>query len=280
MKRPTALWFGLVFAGLSLASRGLAQQDSTSSKPAQTSGKIPAGASRTFYVHQGEVQTTPPPEWGINEDSWYRIGATELAPDGSGTTYNSLWVPESNGYTYQRWVTGGYAHLIGFAHLPPGALVNGLGVDYCEGNASGPFGYVHVYVCGRDGVCPTTPVFSFDLGNFGPGCTGVIQGGPTFTVDNDLNEVLVDVKFAYTDGSETIASVGFAYQLQVSPAPGSATFGDVPTSDGAFQYVEALVAAGITAGCGGGNYCPDSFVTRRQMAVFIAKALGLDWPNH
>ena len=24
-------------------------------------------------------------------------------------------------------------------------------------------------------------------------------------------------------------------------------------------------------------YCPDSFVTRRQMAIFIAKALGLQW---
>ena len=120
----------------------------------------------------------------------------------------------------------------------------------------------------------------YDLGSFGTGCNAVFQTGPTFTVDNLFSEVLVDVKFLFTDGSETIASVGIGYALQVSPAPGSATFGDVPTGDGAFQYVEALVAAGITAGCGGGNYCPDSFVTRRQMAVFIAKAIGLDWPDH
>lgn len=86
--------------------------------------------------------------------------------------------------------------------------------------------------------------------------------------------------FVFTDGTERIASVGLGYELQVSPAPSTATFGDVPTSDAAFQYVEALVASGITAGCGGGNYCPDHFVTRRQMAVFIAKALGLDWANH
>jgi hypothetical protein len=38
---------------------------------------------------------------------------------------------------------------------------------------------------------------------------------------------------------------------------------------------EALLAAGITGGCGGGAYCPDSPVTRGQMAVFLSRALGL-----
>jgi hypothetical protein len=61
----------------------------------------------------------------------------------------------------------------------------------------------------------------------------------------------------------------------VSPAPATATFGDVPTSHPFFRYVEALVASGITAGCGGGNYCPDAALTRGQMAVFLSKALGL-----
>jgi hypothetical protein len=48
------------------------------------------------------------------------------------------------------------------------------------------------------------------------------------------------------------------------------TFNDVPESDPGFQYIEALVASGITAGCGGGNFCPDASITRRQMAVFLA----------
>jgi hypothetical protein len=63
--------------------------------------------------------------------------------------------------------------------------------------------------------------------------------------------------------------------LPVSPAPATATFLDVPTDNPYFRYVEALVASGITAGCGGGNYCPNSSLTRGQMAVFLAKALGL-----
>jgi hypothetical protein len=65
------------------------------------------------------------------------------------------------------------------------------------------------------------------------------------------------------------------YRLQVSPAPATATFGDVPTSHPFFQFVEALVASGITVGCGGGNYCPDASLTRGQMAVCLSKALGL-----
>ena len=69
------------------------------------------------------------------------------------------------------------------------------------------------------------------------------------------------------------------WRRQVSPAPGTATFNDVPTSDQGFQFIEALAASGITAGCAGGNYCPDAPLTRRQMAVFLGKALGLHWPD-
>jgi hypothetical protein len=64
---------------------------------------------------------------------------------------------------------------------------------------------------------------------------------------------------------------------QVSPAPSVASFNDVPTSHSQFQFIEALAASAITAGCGGGNYCPNSPLTRGQMAVFLAKALGLYW---
>ncbi len=65
--------------------------------------------------------------------------------------------------------------------------------------------------------------------------------------------------------------------LPVSPAPATATFNDVPTTHPFFQFIEALYASGITAGCQAAPplYCPDNPVTRGQMAVFLAKALGL-----
>ena len=69
------------------------------------------------------------------------------------------------------------------------------------------------------------------------------------------------------------------WRREVSPAPPAATFGDVPKDHPFFQFIEALAASQITGGCGGGNYCPDSPLTRGQMAVFLAKALGLHWPG-
>ncbi len=52
-----------------------------------------------------------------------------------------------------------------------------------------------------------------------------------------------------------------------------ADFSDVPQSDLFHDYVTVLVKNGITAGCGGGNYCPADAVTREQMAVFLLKSL-------
>ncbi len=54
---------------------------------------------------------------------------------------------------------------------------------------------------------------------------------------------------------------------------------DVPTSYWASQYIEALAASGITVGVTLTTFEPESNVTRAQMAVFLAKALGLHWPN-
>jgi S-layer homology domain len=65
------------------------------------------------------------------------------------------------------------------------------------------------------------------------------------------------------------------YRLQVSPAPAVASFGDVQTNHPFFPFVEALVAAGITAGCAPGLYCVNNPITRGEMAVFLSKALGL-----
>jgi len=65
---------------------------------------------------------------------------------------------------------------------------------------------------------------------------------------------------------------GSAY---VPPACDVPTFPDVPCSSGYAPWVDELAARGITAGCGGGNYCPDNPVTRGQMAVFLVTTFAL-----
>jgi hypothetical protein len=51
-----------------------------------------------------------------------------------------------------------------------------------------------------------------------------------------------------------------------------ADFLDLDSLNPFHDYVESIVRAGITAGCGGGNYCATSPITRAQMAVFLLKA--------
>ncbi|MBK8617322.1 MAG: InlB B-repeat-containing protein [Anaerolineales bacterium] len=60
------------------------------------------------------------------------------------------------------------------------------------------------------------------------------------------------------------------------PAVGVSTgFNDVATNYWAAAFIKQLVADSITSGCGSNNYCPDSDVTRAQMAVFLVKTFNL-----
>ena len=113
-----------------------------------------------------------------------------------------------------------------------------------------------------------------DTPDYGSAAAGI---SPGVFVDNFLNRYIVAVGNTTLDGTTAVSEVIVGYELQVSPAPGTATFADVPTSHPFFQFVEALAASGITGGCGGSNFCPDAPLTRGQMAVFLAKALGLRW---
>jgi hypothetical protein len=72
------------------------------------------------------------------------------------------------------------------------------------------------------------------------------------------------------------AKEGGAY---VPPPCTAAAFTDVPCSDPLAPWINELVRRGVTAGCGGGNYCPGNPVTRDQMAVFLvltARGPGYD----
>ena len=56
------------------------------------------------------------------------------------------------------------------------------------------------------------------------------------------------------------------------PACASTMFADVPCPGAQFvDWINQLASEGITGGCGNGNYCPTSSVTRGQMAVFLLK---------
>jgi len=89
----------------------------------------------------------------------------------------------------------------------------------------------------------------------------------------------------YLFGFTPVLAAGELYDVTVTN-PGSAPTGapvtltdawfadflDVPPWDIFHDFIESIFRAGITAGCGGGDYCRDDPVTRAQMAVFLLKA--------
>ena len=211
------------------------------------------------------------------------------------TTFQSTHGPGIGGH---RQLTGGTRILI--ADIGPGDVPNGAeleSVDFYvqdsdpdtdrEFRGSLCRSWVDLDGTDPDGDCPLDVQTSGEPGNT------VIGGDPDvtvryeFDVDNDgevesvgyllFAEFGLNAEQVYGPAMR-IRQVRLLYRRQVSPAPTAATFGDVPVAHPFFQFVEALAASGITAGCGSGNYCPDAPLTRGQMAVFLAKALGLHWP--
>ena len=57
-----------------------------------------------------------------------------------------------------------------------------------------------------------------------------------------------------------------------------ATFIDVPPSNPFYNDINAIQGAGITQGCGGGNFCPTDNIQRQAEAAFVHR--GLTRVNH
>jgi hypothetical protein len=74
---------------------------------------------------------------------------------------------------------------------------------------------------------------------------------------------------AINTGGTTLADGGTWWPFTALPQ----SFGDVPTTHWAWSWIERLFAAGITSGCGSGNYCPNNPVTRAEMAIFLERGI-------
>lgn len=216
---------------------------------------------------------TAPGTYGTASSVVYTIWSSDFQILGDPTTEGT---PDGN--TGARRCGVGSCAFLGTAHLPNGAAISGIELEACDSSATNEFQFFLFR-----GVAPgqIVQLLSVPTGTgtaATPGCALFTAPTIPHTVDNNAGAYAVDVLFN-TDIDLRLSAVRIRYNLQVSPAPGTATFNDVPTGHPQFQFIEALVASGVTAGCGAGNYCPDANLTRGQMAVFLSKALGLHFPN-
>src|SRR5437763_1584018 len=53
-----------------------------------------------------------------------------------------------------------------------------------------------------------------------------------------------------------------------------ATFNDVGPENPFYTDINAIQGAGITSGCGGGNFCPNDTLKRQAEAAFLHRAAG------
>jgi hypothetical protein len=177
--------------------------------------------------------------------------------------------------------TGGDFFADGQLHLPSGAVWENTRFWVNDTNAAQGIGLFMFESClPPDG--PGAPVSTQLAGGVSTGSGGeqliVLTPAPGRVIDNNACIYWVRVRF---DAVGLILRKARAqYRLQVSPAPAVATFpDDVPTSHPFFRFIEAMAKSGLTGGCGPGAFCPDDAVTRGQLSVFLAVALGLHFPN-
>jgi len=253
--------------------------------------RLSVAAVLTLLVaHSATAQNTPPPispqsipgnvaaavsapEYGTTAVTYVQVAGSAFVPLVSPSSYTTT----ASGHIL-RTAGGAGGSLVYFAapiNIPSGALVKSLELDECD--PTGVAGYVQGSLIESDrlgNIIASAPYLESD----GLGCKTLTADLTSLNMvaDNHTKHFWLEALVGVAD-NVGLAGMVVGYQLQVSPAPATATFLDVPTSNLFFQYVEALAASGITGGCGSGNFCPNNPVTRGQMAVFLAKALGLQF---
>ncbi len=211
----------------------------------------------------------PKPEWGTTD--WVLLVVGMM---GFSQLQDGQWNHYSDGWSYRSGGANG-GTCVGL-HLPSGALLSAITTYTNDTNASDDIQYI-LY---KQDLVTNTGTMIFNWSTSGtPGIQRQArQLAAAETIDNYNTAYELCIYHGATGPTLQSGGATLWYKLQVSPAPATATFADVPTSSPFSQYVEALYAAGLIAGCGGGNYCPTNPVTRGQMAVFLARAFGMHWP--
>ena len=150
--------------------------------------------------------------------------------------------------------------------------------------------------CGSGNFCPNDPVTRAQMavwllrGKFGPDynpphATGLIfadVSSESFGADyiEELYDMGVTAGCATSPlrycPNDAVTRAAMAVFLLLTfegpgytPPPATGVFNDVPVSSPFAPWVEELAARGVTAGCGNGNYCPNTPLTRAEMATFM-----------
>lgn len=213
------------------------------------------------------------PAYGTAGLTTYTVSALEFSTFIQGESWNPVLG------TGARYLLSPLGEFVAVVHLPQGASIQSVEIEGCDNSSSGSL--TGSFFAAPSPAGSVVDLADFDTGTAAtPGC-GVfsVALSPPVTVDNQHNVYFFGLSNSPGDQSTYYGAARVYYQLQISPAPATADFNDVPVSHPFFREIEALYKAGITSGCGGGSFCPDHPLTRAQAAALLSRALGLYWPN-
>jgi len=220
---------------------------------------VTGGGAATWTLHVGaSFDDVPPGAFA------YRYVETLLH---SGLTAGCSATTFCPSASTNRWQMAVFlARALTGDEVPTSGTVPGLGDYDCSPGGSSVF----ADIAPEDPGCPFIHYIAAE--EITVGC-----GGGDYCPESAVSrwQMAVFLAKALTDGvvpvSGTVPGMG-SYDC----VPGGASvFADVPPTDPGCPYIHFIAAAGITAGCGGGNYCPASALARDQMAVFMTKAFDL-----
>lgn len=240
-----------------------------------------AADSPAFGAGVEAILIDPQPQpWGGASDTALVVGVGNIVPPNDTVTWTTSQASVRGMGIYQTSPTG--VSWISQFQVPSGALLQRVEMEACDPSTTGALNFGITSGLTPGGLADDISLTGTTGITETPGCAFFSMAPlATTTVDNAGNNYWLYFFWSGT-GFPGIEFHSFRvyYRLQVSPAPATATFpNDVPTTHPFFRFVEAMAASGLTGGCAAGSFCPDNPVTRGQLAVFLASALGLHFPN-
>ena len=240
--------------------------------------RIDAVNARFRASHGGK----DPEQFGLQCCQITQIPAAAFNP-----LFNDAW--DYTGFGYYYHVSGASNTLEAPVQLPTGVEIEYLDLYYYDASTTHDLDVFLVAFSGgtpQTGVPAQSTLASIHTSGAGGYQYAISFLTPPYTVNNNVAydagaaQLAVQLADSSSFGASDLSfkAVDLWWLRQVSAPPSTPTFTDVPTNHPFFQFVEALAAADITVGYPDGRFGVDDPITRGQMAVFLAKALGLYWP--
>jgi hypothetical protein len=243
---------------------------STSAIAGEEESSATIGQEDEFIEEVGEDLLEPPAEnaregaYEFGDTSWVKVWVPAAAFQQRGAISKGFY---DNGWTYR---TGGDTDFWAPVNLPNGVDIWRVRTYIYDFNA----GYIRHWLTRYYGTNSYQDIFGQSSAGT-PGYTS-LAFDPAHIISNNTNIYNIILRISAASSTLRFKGTRISYR-RTQTAAGGQIFWDVPLGQWYTQGVHNLARAGITTGCGGGAFCPNSFVDRKQMATFLSRALGLHY---